>query len=119
MAHIIQQLHDSKAVLINLLVGGGAMITVTAPLFRWTGADGGSHYLTIPEPQADELRGHALAHRRGFGSVRVEATLGGVTWRTSAFPQKTGGYFLPVKMDVCRRAGITAGDKVTVELVLL
>ena len=42
--------------------------------------------------------------RRGFGSVRVEVTLEGVTWRTSVFPSKeTGGYFLPVKMEVLRK----------------
>ena len=95
------------------------MIAVTAPLIRWTGAEGSSHYVTIPEGQSTGLRAHALASRRGFGSVRVEATIGGVTWRTSVFPQKSGGYFLPVKIDVCRRAGISAGDEVTVELVPL
>jgi hypothetical protein len=58
--------------------------------------------------------------RRGFGSVRVEVTLEGMTWRTSVFPSKeTGGYFLPVKMEVLRKTGIAAGDEVTVELELL
>ena len=51
--------------------------------------------------------------------MRVEATIGGVSWRTSVFPQKSGGYILPVKADVRRRAGIAAGDEVTVELELL
>jgi hypothetical protein len=58
--------------------------------------------------------------RRGFGSVRVEVTLDDVTWRTSVFPSKsTGGYFLPVKMDVLRKTGFAAADEVTVELELL
>ena len=92
---------------------------VSAPLQLWTGADGSSHFLSIPEDQAGEIRAQALATRRGFGSVRVEATLGGVTWRTSVFPQKSGGYFLPVKVEVCRRADLTAGDQVTVELELI
>ena len=35
------------------------------------------------------------------------------------FFQKSGGYFLPVKIDVCRRAGIVAGDDVSVTLELL
>jgi hypothetical protein len=51
--------------------------------------------------------------------VRVEVTLDDVTWRTSLFPQKSGGYFLPVKIDVCRKAGIASGDEVTVSLELL
>ena len=42
-----------------------------------------------------------------------------VTWRTSVFPQKDGGYILPVKAEVRRRAGIAAGDLVTVALELL
>jgi hypothetical protein len=32
------------------------------------------------------------------------------------FPQKSGGYILPVKAEVRRRAGIAAGDEVTVSL---
>ena len=56
---------------------------------------------------------------RGFGSVRVESTIGDVTWRTSVFPMKDGGYILPVKAEVRRKAGIAAGDEVTVELDLL
>jgi hypothetical protein len=35
------------------------------------------------------------------------------------FPVKSGGYILPVKADVRRKAGIAAGDEVTVELELL
>jgi hypothetical protein len=42
-----------------------------------------------------------------------------VTWRTSVFPLNSGGYILPVKADVRRRAGIAAGDEVKVELELL
>ena len=49
---------------------------------------------------------------RGFGSVRVEACIRDVTWRTSVFPVKSGGYFLPVKIAVCRAAGISDGDEV-------
>jgi hypothetical protein len=42
------------------------------------------------------------------------------TWRTSVFPSKnSGGYFLPVKVDVLRNTGIAAGDEVTVSLKLL
>ena len=48
--------------------------------------------------------------------MRVEATISDVAWRTSVFPQKAGGYILPVKAEVRRRAGIAAGDDVTVEL---
>lgn len=95
------------------------MITVTAPLQLWTGQDGSAHFMTLPEEESYEIRAHALMNPRGFRSARVECTIGEVTWRTSAFPQKSGGYFLPVKAEVCRRAGIGAGDNVTVILELL
>jgi hypothetical protein len=32
---------------------------------------------------------------------------------------KSGGYFLPIKAEVRRKASIAAGDEVTVELELL
>ena len=51
--------------------------------------------------------------------MRVEATINGVAWRTSVFPQKSGGYILPVKAEVRRKAEIAAGDEVTVSLELL
>jgi hypothetical protein len=51
--------------------------------------------------------------------VKVEATINGVAWRTSVFPQKSGGYLLPVKKEVRCRADIAAGDDVTVTLKLL
>jgi hypothetical protein len=93
------------------------MITVTAPLWLWSG--GKWHFMTVPAEEADEIRAHSLLNRGGFGSVKVEATINGVSWRTSVFPQKSGGYLLPVKKDVRCKADIAAGDQVTLTLELL
>lgn len=95
------------------------MITVTGPLLIWSGENGTWHFVVVPEELSDDIRVHAMAGLRGFKSVRVEATVGDVTWRTSVFPIKAGGYFLPVKAEVRRKAGIAAGDEVTVEIALL
>ena len=95
------------------------MITVAGPLWLWSGEGGSWHFVTIPEEEAGGLRAAAFAGPRGFGSVRVEAAINGVTWRTSVFPQKSGGYILPVKAEVRRKAGIAAGDEVRVELMLI
>ena len=95
------------------------VIKLIAPLWIWTGETASWHFITVPEELADEIRVHSLANRAGFGSVRVEARIGDVTWRTSVFPQKRGGYLLPVKADVRRRANIAAGDNVRVALELL
>ena len=95
------------------------MITVTGPLWLWSGEGGSWHFITVPDELSDEIRAHCLAMMRGFKSARVEATIDAVSWRTSVFPVKSGGYFLPVKKEVRCRAGIAAGDEVTVKLELL
>jgi hypothetical protein len=95
------------------------MIIVTAPLQFWSNGEGGSHFMSLPEQESLEIRAHAFMNPRGFRSVRVECRIDDVTWRTSVFPQKSGGYFLPMKVDVCRRAGLSTGDYVTVRLELL
>ena len=95
------------------------MIELNSPLWLWTGEGGTWHFITIPEQLSAEIRAQSLAHRGGFGSVKVEATANGVRWRTSVVPQKSGGYILPVKKDVRCRADIAAGDEVTLTLELL
>ena len=96
------------------------MITVTSLLWIWRSESAGRWYfLTVPDEQSKEIRAQALGTPRGFGSVRVQATIGEVVWRTSVFPLNSGGYLLPVKAEVRRKAGISAGDEVTVELELL
>ena len=95
------------------------MIKLTAQLWMWSGESATWYFLTIPDDLSSEIRAESLLRRGGFGSVRVEVTVDDVTWRTSVFPQKNGGYLLPVKADVRRRANIAAGDEVTAKLELL
>ena len=104
------------------------MIRVASLLWIWKGEStaGRWYFLTVPEEQSGEFRAEALANRKGFGSVRVQCRIGpspssgqAVSWQTSVFPLNSGGYLLPVKADVRRRAGLAAGDEVTVELELL
>ena len=94
------------------------MITVTAPVWLWNAEKGSWHFLTVPPEQAADIRFDSMGMRGGFGSVQVEACIGDVSWTTSLFPQREGGYILPLKADVRRRAGIVAGDELTVRLKL-
>ncbi len=59
--------------------------------------------------------------RSGFGAVRVEATIGVTTWRTSIFPDaERATYVLPLKRAVREAEGIEgAGAIVSVVLVVL
>ena len=96
------------------------MIAFTSLLWIWRGEQAGRWYfVTVPEEQSGEIKAHALGNPRGFGSVKVEARIGDVAWRTSVFPLNSGGYVLPIKADVRRKTAIAAGDEVTVELELL
>ena len=97
------------------------MIVFTSPLWVWRGEAARSwHFVTVPEEQSGEIRAHAFASARGgFGSVRIAAHVHDVSWRTSVFPQRSGGYILPVKAEVRRRAELAAGDMVPVTLELL
>jgi len=97
------------------------MITITALLWIWKGSDaaGRWYFITVPEEQSHEIRAHAFGSPRGFGSVKVEARIDDVSWRTSVFPLNSGGYLLPVKKEVRSKANLAAGDEVTVELDLL
>lgn len=97
------------------------MIRVTSLLWIWKGSDaaGRWYFITVPEEESDEIRAHAFGNPRGFKSVKVEARIHDVTWRTSIFPLNSGGYLLPVKKEARCRADLSAGDEVTVELKLL
>ena len=96
------------------------MVEFTSLLWIWKGqAAGRWYFVTVPEEQSAEIKAQAFSMPRGFGSVRVEATIGDVTWRTSVFPLNSGGYLLPVKAEIRNKAEIGVGDEVTVALDLL
>jgi hypothetical protein len=90
-----------------------------AELWEWK-AKGGWFFVTLPGELADDIRARTDdGMRRGFGSVRVEATVGASTWRTSIFPESGGDSFvLPVKKPVRAAEGIEPGDAVDVSLVI-
>jgi hypothetical protein len=77
-------------------------------------------FVSLPAEASQEIRDLAGGRRRGFGSVRVRATVGGTSWSTSIFPDSSHGvYVLPVKRDIRRAEDLEVGDTatVTVELV--
>lgn len=93
----------------------------TGELWEHSSMPGSWYFVTLPEDCADDIAAITEgAERRGFGSVRVEATIGPSTWRTSVFPDKaSGSYVLPVKKAVRAAAALEAGDAVAVHLAVL
>jgi len=91
----------------------------TAPLWRYDG-DAAWYFVTVPVEVSDDVRELTEGSRRGFGSVRVRATVGATTWTTSVFPDgKRGAFLLPVKKAVRTAEGLDEGDDVGVLLELL
>ncbi|MEI6418957.1 MAG: DUF1905 domain-containing protein [Sphingomonadales bacterium] len=102
-------------------VAGSRQWQVSAPLWIWRpkGKDAAAtsawHFITITGPAADGLRAAAPGRSAAWGSVYVTVRLGDIEWQTSAFPSKdVGGYLLPMKAAVRKKAGVAEGDMVTV-----
>lgn len=76
-------------------------------------------FMTVPEDVSDEIAD--LAPRRpGFGSVRVEVSIGSTEWSTSVFPDsKLGRYVLPVKKAVRVAQELAVGDTAEVDLSVI
>ena len=78
------------------------------------------HFVSLPEAVADEIEATYGHQARGFGSLRVEVTIGKTRWSTSIFPdRKRGTYVLPVKREVRVAEGLVAGAPAKVSVVVL
>lgn len=92
-----------------------------APLWLWTARRTDSWtFVSLPTDLADELLEVGEPVARGFGSLRVDVTIGSTTWRTSVFPSKEAATFiLPIKRAVRRAEGLGEGDVARVRLRLV
>lgn len=81
---------------------------------------GAWHFISLPGEQADDIEARYGHQVGGFGSVRVEATIGATRWSTSLFPdRKRETYVLPLKKAVRSAEGLEAGSTAQVELRVL
>ncbi len=92
----------------------------TADLWRWSAKDeeksGAWFFVSLPFEASDAIEAEAVPGK-GFGSVKVEVTIGSSTWRTSVFPsveEKT--YVLPIKKAVRTAEGLDEGGACKVRL---
>ncbi len=78
------------------------------------------YFVDLPESDADDIDQMFGSRAKGFGSLRVEATVGATTWRTSIFPDtKRGTYVLPLKKAVRTAEQLADGTLARVELRVL
>lgn len=89
----------------------------TTTLWIWDARKSDSWtFATVPPEHSDDLSARS-GPRAGFGSLPVEVTIGGSTWRTSVFPDKDSGCFvLPIKAAVRKAESVGAGDDVAITL---
>lgn len=64
-------------------------------------------YLPIPPEKVPGVR------PGGWGSIPIDVRIGKTTWKTSMFPLKNEGYFIPVKKPVCKKEALKVGDVIT------
>ncbi|MBY0687775.1 DUF1905 domain-containing protein [Microbacterium marinilacus] len=116
-------------------------IEFEAEVVRWQARTEAWYFVHVPEEISRDLR-ELPAPRRGFGSLRVEARIGGTTFRTSIFPGAVSAaghsngpgavsaaghsgrpgavaYSLPVKRSVREAEGLAEGDVVPVLIDVL
>ncbi len=92
----------------------GTRYEFEAELWRWTARSDTWVFAALPTDVSDEIADSPLPPA-GFGSVKVEVTLGGSRWSTSVFPDAERRTFvLPVKAAVRRREGVDVGDTVRI-----
>ena len=96
-----------------------------AQLFRWVTASGANlYFVRFTDDVADAIGAIALmrrlegGRRRGWGSLRVYASIDATSWRTSIFPGDHDTWLLPIKREVRDVEGLAEGDELDVEIKL-
>lgn len=98
------------------LAGDRVNLEFSGELWFWKGP-APWHFITVPEPECDELDETSALVSYGWGMIPVTARIGGTKWTTSLFP-KDGRYIVPVKTQVRSAERLEVGDMVTVRLAV-
>lgn len=76
-------------------------------------------FATLPPDLSKRIRTLTTGLRRPFGSCRVTASIGDVSWTTSLFADtRRDAFLLPVKADVRRKTGVKVCDTVAITVSL-
>ena len=89
----------------------------TASLWLWKD-DSSWWFATLPEEVSDDIEERHGLSAGGFGSIKVEVTVGATAWRTSLFPSmEQRAYVLPMKKAVRAAEALEEGEPFQVSLV--
>ena len=76
------------------------------------------HFVTMAKKESLVIKDLFSEKRKGWGSIKVTATIGNTTWNTAIFPGDDSCYALPIKAAVRKAEKIQVGDliKYTIEI---
>ncbi|WP_310542619.1 DUF1905 domain-containing protein [Phenylobacterium sp.] len=74
-------------------------------------------FAPLPAPEAEEIRRIAKLVTYGWGMIPVEVEINDVVFTTAMFA-RDGTYYLPLKDAVRKKANVTAGDRIPVEMTV-
>jgi len=90
-----------------------------AEIIRWPG-NAAFFYCLLPAGAAREITEVSQGLRRGFGSVRVDASCGNTQWRTSVFmDKKSNSYLMLLKKEVREAQTLVEGEVARFEIELV
>lgn len=94
-------------------------ITFQGKVRRWESNES-FFFVSLPLRISREIREMSQGLTNGFGSLKVEATIGTTIWRTSIFPvSKNGAFDLPLKKEIRKAHNLKEGSTAKIELKLL
>ena len=78
------------------------------------------HFVSVSKRISKEIKQLFGVSGRGFGSIRVIVTVGRTSWKASIFPDKKRGiYVLPIKLEVRKKEGISAGKMLSFSIEII
>jgi Domain of unknown function (DUF1905) len=93
--------------------------TIKNPIWLWQGK-GAWHFVTIDKETGAEIKAMFGYLKAGWGSLPVQLILGDSVWKTSIFPDSTGGgYLIPIKKAILKAQELNIGDEVEIELEVM
>lgn len=88
---------------------------IKGKVWRWEGP-AGWYFVYVNEKLSRQIKDSHTSKGKGFGFVRIRATIGKTSWNTTLFPSKEGPYLLAIKADVRKKEGIEEGDSVSIKI---